>query len=235
MIELLLSVFLSGLLMTMLIQFYLSSKQSYTLTQAKLEENLARQMVSQSLRDSLRYAGFTPCLSLNHLQVSSGGESPITAIQIKDQGSHLTIRRMSEHFSRVIKIQDDKHILVSHENSFKKQDFILIADCFCGEVHQIETIKQQAYGLVITLDQALHCHFTTSTYLGHLLEEQFFIKKNNRGLARFFYKINHADQLALAIDHFRVEEKQTAGHLTIDVHFGKQDEILHLATRVRNS
>jgi Tfp pilus assembly protein PilW len=55
--------------MAALIQFYLTSKQHYLQTEKVLEAGFEVQWVMDLLSDSIRRAGFTPCLGLDHLTV----------------------------------------------------------------------------------------------------------------------------------------------------------------------
>ena len=67
--EILISLFLATFILTVLTQFYLSNKRHYIDTQKQLENHLDLQWVRELLSDSIRRAGFTPCVGIRQLRV----------------------------------------------------------------------------------------------------------------------------------------------------------------------
>lgn len=114
-IELLISLFLVSLISTMLIQAYVLNKQQYISIEAKLERHFDVQWVRDLLADSVRRAGFTPCLNIAQLEAIDRRKQPqflgLNAIEIKKDS--LQVNRMSEHFAEFIATAKAQQILVS--------------------------------------------------------------------------------------------------------------------------
>ncbi|WP_019218206.1 PulJ/GspJ family protein, partial [Legionella tunisiensis] len=66
--EVIITVFLASLIIIVLLQHYLNCKRFYLDAEITLEREFELQLVSDLIRDSVRRAGFTPCININHLQ-----------------------------------------------------------------------------------------------------------------------------------------------------------------------
>jgi type II secretory pathway component PulJ len=138
--EVLISLFLASIITSTLIQFYVICKKQYQETEKILESQFDVQWVVDLLSESVRRAGFTPCLSLNHMQVVDLRSHPraIEALQIQNQPNpFIQVHRMDEHFGKIIKIESPTQIRVEHSGIFHEKHPVLIADCVHAEVHEL--------------------------------------------------------------------------------------------------
>ncbi|WP_347251650.1 prepilin-type N-terminal cleavage/methylation domain-containing protein, partial [Legionella sp.] len=103
-VELMVSVLLTSILVILATQQYLVSKRQYFHVHTLLEQDFELQLINDLLRDSVRRAGFTPCLSINslHLVDQRNSKTKLSAIEINEKHDQLKIRRMSEYFTTVI-------------------------------------------------------------------------------------------------------------------------------------
>lgn len=156
--EVLISLFLTSVIITTLFQLYLGSKRQYVEIEKILTTRFDLQWVSDLLSDSIRRAGFTPCLGIDRLQVIDrrNHQNKIQALQIGNQPNQfIQVNRMNEHFTKIVKIQGATRILVQNPVSFHKKRPVLIADCEHAEVQELLEIEQQAENSLITLNKPL--------------------------------------------------------------------------------
>ncbi|PWY55905.1 prepilin cleavage protein [Legionella qingyii] len=214
--EVLISLFLASVIMTELIQLYLESKHQYLETEKILAMRFDLQWVSDLLSDSIRRAGFTPCLGLDRLQTIDrrNHHNKIRALNISNYPNQfIQINRMNEHFAKIVKIQNSTGILVQNSVIFHKRRPILIADCEHAEIQEIFDIEPQSEHLLITLNKPLYFSYNTSPYVGEYLEEKWFIKNNANHEDTLHYQLVHTEEITPLI-HFmhtrnrRVKEKQ---------------------------
>ncbi|KTC79962.1 PilW family protein [Legionella cherrii] len=214
--EVLISLFLTSVIITTLFQLYLGSKRQYVEIEKILTTRFDLQWVSDLLSDSIRRAGFTPCLGIDRLQVIDrrNHQNKIQALQIGNQPNQfIQVNRMNEHFTKIVKIQGATRILVQNPVSFHKKRPVLIADCEHAEVQELLEIEQQAENSLITLNKPLFFSYDGSVYIGEYLEEKWFIKKNAQGVDALHYQLVQSEEVTPLI-HFlhtrnqRIKEKQ---------------------------
>ncbi|KTD65715.1 PilW family protein [Legionella spiritensis] len=198
-VELMLSLLLASIIITALIQHYSSGKRQYLLSQNLLKKDYDLQMITDLLRYSIRQAGFTPCASLDWLRVRDGrdGFDPPLAISANADSHHaLSIARMSEDFSRVVRVLSPTRLLVDADNSFRVNKPHIIADCFSAEIVIITHVQPVARQLEITINKPLYFAYTEPAYLGAWLEERFYVQKNSHGEPALFYQLDHPEELS---------------------------------------
>lgn len=226
-LELLISLFLASSILTVLIQFYLSNKRQYTEAQAVLETNFDVQWVAGLLSDSIRRAGFTPCLGINQLTTKDMrflGKS-LQAVQSESLPQQsLKISRMSEVFAEIVAIQSPTELLLKEAVSYNKHHSLLIADCEHAEVHQILKVDKLARGIRITLDKPLQFSYVLPAYAGEWLEEQWFIKTNARGSKALYYKLVHSEELTPLIHSLQTHIQSFRGRQLIEIVLGLADD-----------
>lgn len=206
--EVLISLFLTSLIISALTQFYLSNKRQYIEAQQILDKNFDLQWVGDLLSDSFRRVGFTPCLSVNQL----------TTKDMRDFSDHLSgfkstnsprqlvqINRMSEHFSKVLAISGATRILISRQVTLNPQHPVIIADCRHAEVHQILQIDTLDQKTLVTLNRPLFYSYESETYIGEWLEEQWFIKQNKTGANALYYSLYHTEEITPLVHSMHVE------------------------------
>jgi hypothetical protein len=226
--EVLISLFLTSVMITPLLQFYVSSKFRYLETEKILTIYFDLQWVSNLLSDSIRRAGFTPCLGLNHLQIIDHRhlQHKINALQIgnpKDQ--FLQINRMDEHFAKVINIRQGTQILMEHALVLHKKRPVIIADCEHAEIHELAHINQQTEKRYVSLSQPLFFSYDNATYIGEYLEEQWYIKKNAKQVNTLHYKLVQTEEISPVIHSLQIQYDQQMLQLIMGLEEGKTQKL----------
>lgn len=223
-VELMVSLLLSGLIMSLLIQQYLTIKRQYLYAGQELEKSAELMLVSELLRDSTRRAGFTPCANISHL-ISldrQTGKSRLSGIITGVQS--VEFLRMSESFSPVSGYHTNP-LQVAAASGFQAGEEVLIADCFHAEVGRIKRVRKMQQQLLITLEQPLYFEYSQPVYLGAWLRERFFIR--NKAL---FYKSDHAEELTPFVNQMTATLR--GERLSISLGFGRGESLV-LETRGR--
>ncbi|MGC1182027.1 PilW family protein [Legionella sp.] len=227
--EVLISLFLTSLITTLLMQFYLSSKRHYVEAEELLSQSFDLSWVGDLMSDSIRRAGFTPCLGINQLSVNdrraNGGL--IQALRIGNQGQLIQINRMNEQFAKVINMQSATRVIVSHPPLFNKKHPLLIADCDHAEVQQIVSIESQADKKVITFAKPLQYIYNASAYVGEFLEERWFIKKNSRGEETLHYQLTQTEEITSLIHTLKIQNEKVNDRQFIKVIMGLDEDKTH--------
>lgn len=214
--EVLISLFLASIILTTLTQLYLSNKRQYMEAQKLLEASFDLQWVSDLLSDSIRRAGFTPCLGIDQLKTVDRRDynRTIPGLKIEKLPRQLIqINRMSEVFAQIIDIQSPTKLVVSNGLLFKQQRPVLIADCEHGEIHQVLRVDKLVKGYLVTLTKPMMFSYAASAYIGEWFEEQWFIKPNAKKDNTLHYKLFQTEELtslvhSLQIKSQRIHEKQ---------------------------
>lgn len=235
----LISVFLTSLITMLLMQFYVSNKQQYLQAQQKLETNFDIQWVSDVLSDSVRRAGFTPCLGINQLEVVDRRhfKATVSAITIDSPSfSSLGINRMSEHFDKIILIRSPTQLLVTKGTIFRENHHVLIADCEHAEIHQILRVDREGRYFLITLTRPLLFSYSVSTYLGEWLEERWFIRENDKKIKSLFYKSVQVEELSSLIHSLQINLHKVNGKILLEIILGlDKNKTQKLLVAVRGS
>ncbi len=226
--ELLISLFLASLLSTILIQSYLLNKRHYMTLRDSLAVNVDLLWVQDLLSDSIRRAGFTPCLSIDQLQAVDRRihQQSLSSLTIEEKAQVVQIKRMSEQFSELLSF-NKQEILISPERSLRVKQAIVIADCERAEVHQIVQINRTAQGSLLTLDSPIFFSYPSLSYVGHWLEERWFIKKNQEGLNALYYQQVHSEELTPVIHSMKIKQNVVFGKKKIDLAFGLANKKMH--------
>lgn len=202
-VELMISLLLSSLLISLLMKHYLISKQQYHQSQMVLEANYEWQLVSSLIRDSIRHAGFTPCIGINHLIIKdrrSFQSTQLKAVRITAD-NHLMISRMSNHFSEA-QLSDSYHLLVDNSVDLPSKASLLIADCLHAEIHSLSRVYSTPKGMMLVLEKPLLFDYVAPLYVGEWMEEHFFIA--NKAL---YYANPHPEQLSSLITTMSLQKK----------------------------
>lgn len=221
--EVLIGLFLASIISTVLLQTYLLTKRHYTVIQDALEVNFEVQWVRDLLSDSIRRAGFTPCLSSDLLALNSKKSIYFETIPRPT----LYINRMSKQFGELIAIPNKNQIIVSAELSVRKNQNILIANCFVGELHQITEVKKVPQGVLLTLKEPLVAHYSSLTYVGEWLQEQWFIKTNSKGERALYYQQTHSEELTSVINALNIKSTRIKGKNITEVELGLSNTKSH--------
>lgn len=225
--DLLISLLLSSFLMTILFQCYLTAKEQYLDAEKRLVTGFELQWVSDMLADSVRRAGFTPCLGIESLQVydSRTGLRQVVGLRIDNNaGGLIEVRRMSEHFSPILSLQNSSQIVIPTRQESNKKRAVLIADCAHAEIHQVLNSKPFAQATLVTLSKPLLFTYAKPVYFGEWLEETWRIKTNAHGVKALYYQAEQSEMLSLAIVSLQASEQRIRGRRLLDIVFGLEKE-----------
>lgn len=236
--EILISIFLSSIIILALIEFYLTTKSQYLKVQEVLDINLDWRWVGELLSDSIRRAGFTPCLGVDQLQAIDmrySGNS-VTGFKIANlPQQYIQINRMSEFFGEVRHFRSPTQIIVNNSVSIDTKRPIIIADCEHAEIHEIWKVDSLSNGNSITLKKPLIYSYSKA-YLGEWLEERWFISKNPDGYATLHYQLHQSEELSTYIHSLRAIARRIHGKQIIELVLGlEQDKEHKMAVVVRGS
>lgn len=236
--EIIISLLLASLLLLALMQHYLSSKRHYLHSQQLLEQSYEWLFVDNFLRQSLRRAGFSPCLGLNLLKTidQRNGKTNLVSIEAETgAGQGLRIHRMSDNFTAVLQILSSNRLVVSAENQRVGTRDILIADCYHAEVQRVLSRQQVAKEIVLTLEKPLAFDYVVPFYMGDWVDERIFIQTNTRGKPALFYQQDQPEELTSMIQSMSTHLQTKQGQHVVQLRLGlaNQQSIL-LETMVRS-
>lgn len=216
--ELMISLCLSSLLMMALIQTWLTGNRQYNQSQVVLEQGFELQLVNELIRDSVRLAGFTPCIGITHLITKDRRDKPqrLVAVGFESGNSHsITLARMGGDFVNVVKQIGPSRLLVDGGHSFNIGNAIVIADCFHAEVHVVADSQKTPRGWIVTLEKPLDFDYSLPFYLGEWLEERFYIQKNREGKSALYYGTIHREELTDLINDLSIQQQSSLVRITL--------------------
>lgn len=228
-IELMISLCLSSLMLTALLQHYLLIRQHCARAQSLLEKQNDMQLAAQLLQNTIRHAGFTPCARVDRLENrDTRNDRSLTGLSVgTDSSIHLFA--MDARFSSVTESSAGTFETDS-DNPYVKGDTVLLADCFHAEVQRIHSVYKNGRRSVVTLQNPLAFQYLPPTYLGVWHEEHFFIKKNSQDRAAMFYQSGHAEEITDTITQLRAHLSDDRVEVTLGLRTG---ESVTLQTRLR--
>lgn len=229
-LEILVSLFLASIIMTLIINIYLDSKCQYIEAEKILATEFDVQWVTDLLSDSIRRAGFTPCLGIDQLQIVDRRSSQklIHALQFENEPRQLIqVTRMNEYFSKIIQVKDRTKISITHSKVFHAKHPVLIADCKHAEIHDLISIEQQLNETIITLSKPLIFSYDTSAYIGEFLEEYWFIKKNAKGDDTLHYRLFQTEEVTPLIHSLKTNNRRGRNKQFLEVLLGLGEKKTH--------
>lgn len=225
-LELFITLLLASLLISGLLQQYIQTKRQYIFVKKQFEKEIELQFVSQLMRNSIRKAGFTPCLSINHLKAFDNRDRLKRLQALTYEEDRISINRMSDDFITLPTISGQQQIkLPSKLKRFKN---IILADCYHAEVQTVEVVIKNKYEQIVRLQKPLAFKYQPPIYLGEWVEESFFIKTNNKGIGSINYHREHTEELSALIHTMAVKISASLVHLTL----GLDDKKSYLVTRL---
>lgn len=237
--EILISLFLVSIIMTTLIQFYLNNKRQYLAAEEILSEGFDVQWVSDLLSDSIRRAGFTPCLGVDQLYAVDRRNfgKAVLGLKVENQPQQfIQVNRMSENFTQLITIKNTTQIVVANSVLINEQRPLVIADCDHAEIHNILMVDKIGAHQLVTLTKPLMFSYETSAYVGEWLEEHWFIKSNSKGIKALYYQSDQAEELTPLIYSLQIKEKRIHKKKYLEISMGlEKDKVSDLVVAVRGS
>jgi len=208
--ELLVSFFISTLLILILTQHLLAMSRQHHHVHAALDQAMELQWVLDVMRDKVHHAGFTPCRRLDHLITIDTREHPESLLPIEidqDDSSKLYLRKMNEAVFTQASIKSNAVLFINKLDKFVSLNPdrpVLIADCTHAEVHDVASIEPTRGGRLVTLKTPLVFDYEPEVYVGEWMSESFYFKK------ALFYKQHRADKLTSQIQQIQFELKHHA-------------------------
>lgn len=192
-IELLICFFLSMLLVNILIQHLLSVSRQYQQLHAVLDETIELQWVFDMMRARIRHAGFTPCQSLDQLQVidTRNGSEQLQAIAVEaGDEPRLVIQKMDETRFSLVDILAPNQLRMhdaysEHYRVLKPNQPVIISDCSHAEVHEIKKTGDMIY-----LNKPLVFDYSPEVYVGPWVSDTFFFRES-KGLFLKQQRVNY--------------------------------------------
>ncbi|HAT1658025.1 TPA: prepilin-type N-terminal cleavage/methylation domain-containing protein [Legionella pneumophila] len=236
--EMLISLFLASIITITLTQIYIRSKPQYLKAQELLEINFDLLWISDLLSDSIRKAGFTPCLSVEKLKTydSRHAEREIINFQIENMPqAQLRINRMSDVYTEVINFMSPTQVVIQEPVISNIKHPLIISDCRHAEVHTVSKIDKLNNGYQITLKKPLKFRYDEIAYLGEWLEETWFTKQNEKCEKTLHYKLFQTEELSPLIHEFYVARRIVKQRPVLDFTIGSDKEKFRkISVSVRN-
>lgn len=214
--EVLISLFLASLILSTLTQYYLSSKRQYLEAQKTVSDHFDLQWVSDLLADSIRRAGFTPCINIDKLRF----KNPQLHALLLDKAL-IEVNRMSEHFFEVLDVPNRSQVILPASAAINPRKKIIIADCVHAEVHEIEDVAKNAFTDRVTLSKPLLFRYKKPIYFAEWLEEKWFIRPNSKKIPALYYQLVRAEELTPLIHSLSAEKKNTLVKVLLGLEGGK--------------
>ena len=218
------SLFLASLILIALLQHYIHLKQHYHVLQAAVDTSSQTMWVIDLIQNNIRQAGFTPCLSVNHL-TTLDHRNKKSVLRALDTQDGLQINRMSAEFDEVIEFTPLNQLLATLTHSLRLGQPLIIADCYHAEVFIPSDIRFFSSYQLITLEHPLAFTYHAPVYVGDWIESKFYIRSN-----RLMYHSRHTDELTSCIKSLSVHLNDNL----LSVILGTDDgRALKVDTRIR--
>lgn len=175
--------------------------------------------VASILRDRIRHAGFSPCLSLAHLVTLDEEANPLLPYQLDELGQRLTLNRMGDAYQEVTVINDHE-LRVNRQK--KSTSVHLISDCFHAELVRISQHDRNG----ILLQHPLRFSYQPPVFLGEWQSESFEVIKG-KGLMLHGHRSDVLSDRVQQLEIHLLEDKQRF-RLKLQV------EVDHLARQVKS-
>jgi prepilin-type N-terminal cleavage/methylation domain-containing protein len=214
-LELFISLMLSCLLISGLIQQYIQIKRQVIFVEKQISTEDDLELISQLMRTSIRKAGFTPCSAINNLTAFDSRSSRNNLLAVEARHDEINISRMSDNFTSNFSYTNSKEIMLLKNFTTKKIRQLMIADCYHAEVQNIDVVKNDSHGILVRFHKPLKFSYKPPIYIGEWVEESFFIKTNQRGIKSLYYKSHHTDELSSLVHEILIKLQQNLGHMLV--------------------
>lgn len=205
--ELLIGLLLASLIVQALTAQYLSVKRQFYHRRQLISTAYDQQLIIEFIQDSVRRAGFTPCVRLDAL-ISTQVLQPI---EVDVQTSAIHVQRMNEQFD-LIKAFLSPMRLLTHAKRFRSGQTVLIADCQHAEIRRIDDVCSAGSGQRLLLSEPLLFQYQPPVYIGEWISERFYFK--NKAL---YYAFQRSEILSSNVACLRASIKQVAKRILLSV------------------
>lgn len=182
-IELILTLSISLLLLSVMMAMYLTSEHSHHLQFALSEIQENAYTTIHILDEEIHKAGYIGCAKLTQdfaiISKDSYSLSSKNALVVKQH--ELVVRHASFPYASLKKITNDLLTLdVDNNVKFAKGDWIIISSCQQAEIARISQLSQNTIRQRLTLDKPLHCRFAENTEVSKLEINRLYIAPTKR-------------------------------------------------------
>lgn len=220
--EVLVALILSSFLILMVMNQYLSVKQHYQHIQKNLETALDSQIITDLIRNAVWQAGFTPCLSIDHLSTldTRDPSHSLHSIEINADklGHGFQVNHMSHHYNILTQQVSLTEWTSTNTVDLSRHKSVLIADCAHAEVHRLRSVRNKPDHLEISFIKPLSDSFEPPIYIGEWVEEHFFVRAGT-----LFYQIGSAEAISDAVTDLAVSLSQQHGRRLLKVLLSLKD------------
>jgi hypothetical protein len=231
--EVLIALFLSSLIFIGLIKQFIVIKHHYIEVSHRVSQDTDTIYIIDDLRDSIRHAGFTPCMNVRYLQTDNtlNHHAPVSGIDINNNS--VVLRRMDDDFVRVLEVLSQNELIVP-PGVFKPGHVILVADCYAAEVHEIVEVVPYIGKERIRLKHKLCFDYISRPYIGIWKQESYDLKATKKGPV-LFYTHQHTDALATNLQTFDITRIDEKNNTIVDITLGTINGTnKNIRTRIRS-
>lgn len=228
-VEILVSLFIASLLMSVLMGCYLSQKKQYLNIQHELDVQFEVSWVKELLSDSVRRAGYTPCLNSSQLDVRdhrNKGQGSYS-MKLNQAVGQIQINRMSDVFNDLLTTPAANKLIITAHAQLKANHSLMIADCSHAEIHTIAEVVKFKNKQVVYLTQPLVFDYEGVTAVGEWLEERWFIKKNSAQINTLHYRHLQTEELTEFIHSVSASKRILNGRILVDIILGLEGQKKH--------
>jgi prepilin-type N-terminal cleavage/methylation domain-containing protein len=219
-IEIMVSLFLSSIILIVLMQHHISIKYHYVQLETALDDAIDKQLLADLMRDSIHQAGFTPCLSIDNLSVVDRRDAQQHVVSLALEGNTvLRVNRMSPYFDEVLAVLGSTRVLATRLKDLRSAQSIVIADCTHAELHAVHQVSLTHEGQLLILEEPLLSLYQPPIYIGEWMEERFFVPPQG-GL---FYHQRHTDALSSQVTRLQATLDNRDNSLWVKLRIGFQD------------
>ncbi len=226
--EIMISLFLTGFILSTLMSVYISTKQHVHKLQMNLDDDMELMVVTDVMRDSIQQAGFTPCSNIDYLI----HDKDLVAIHIGEGlRPTLQINRMGPQYEPISQMIDATHVMTASNAVVHTKHPVLIADCYHAEVHHVKTITLMQDGQRLSFEEPIVYQYQPPVFIGDWISERFYIRAGG-GL---FYERFHRDELTPLVQTMQLDGDARSGKPFLRVTLGlTSSRVFDFQTRVRS-
>lgn len=216
-----------------MINVYLQHKRQFTYAQQRLDSELDLQWIHHLLAQSIKQAGFTPCIGVSHLKTFDWRTQNVLLPWIVGFQS-IELNHMSNQFTQLKDIKGTNQLILANSALLKDKKTVLIADCKHAELLNISQVDLKNNKIILATP--LRFNYPSSAYLGVWMEERWSIKMNTRGKAALYYTLGHHEELSSLVQSLNTVIKPIQRKLIMQITLGLQNGNDHqLSLWLRNS
>lgn len=212
-VELMIALCIASFLSLGVWQIVMISQRAYQSVNQALSDAFELTLVGEFLADRIRHAGFMPCLAIDRLVTSDGGNGMLQPYAWEPHQTRLVLNRMSMHYVSAHLI-DTQHIQVDENlGAVDQTKSYVIADCYHAEIVRVSRQAHVHAGDQLEFIQTLQFSYLSPLYIGEWLSEGFSVVPH-KGL---MYQARRHDVLSQAVQRMSVQCVRSAEHMLFQI------------------